>query len=95
MRVEFAATAWVVPAAASAFLCIWGIARLRVPRQAEVLGRIDAGLPERPLSALSDRQATGLSDEVSRSLLETAHCPNGGSGREREGGAAGSSAFGI
>lgn len=70
VRIEFAASAWIVPAAASALLCIWGIARLRAPRQAEVLGRIDAGLPERPLSALSDRQATGLNDEVSRSLWE-------------------------
>ena len=66
--IEFAASAWIVPAAATALLCIWGIVRLRAPRKAEAVGRIDAGLPERPLSALSDRQATGLDDEVSRSL---------------------------
>ena len=69
-QIELAAFAWFAPALVAAMLALWGAARLRLPRRADAIRRIDAELPERPLAALADRQATGLDDEISRSLWE-------------------------
>ncbi|MCY3879036.1 MAG: DUF4175 family protein [Rhodobacteraceae bacterium] len=42
-----------------------GLIRFRWPRKSEVLQRLDDMLPDRPLTALSDRQAAGIEDQGS------------------------------
>ncbi|NCQ23952.1 MAG: TIGR02302 family protein [Rhodobacteraceae bacterium CG17_big_fil_post_rev_8_21_14_2_50_63_15] len=46
----------------------WGVARFRFPRRDEVVTRLDAVLPGRPLAALADVQAIGAGDDGSEAL---------------------------
>ncbi len=66
--ISLAILAWIVPALLSLVLAVRGAGRIRAPRQAEAIRRMDAELPGQPLSALSDRQVAGLEDAGSRSL---------------------------
>lgn len=47
-----------------------GLTRLRLPRRAEAIARIDARLPGRPLAALRDRLATGTDDPATAALWD-------------------------
>lgn len=49
---------------------IWGGMRFRWPQQAELLQRLDAQLPERPIAALMDLQAIGANDAGSAALWQ-------------------------
>ena len=53
---------------AGLWAAIWGWLRFRRPRRAEVLARMDARMPGRPLAALGDVQALGLADDDARAL---------------------------
>ena len=65
---DLASVAWMIPAVLALWLAVRGIARIRFPTKAGAIRRIDRQFPFGPLSALEDRQATGVSDSVSRSL---------------------------
>ena len=49
---------------------VWGAMRYRVPSRAEVLARLDASLPGRPIQALLDDQAVGSGDPASIAVWE-------------------------
>ena len=48
----------------------WGMRSLSVPARAEVLRRMDTGIPLRPASVLADRIAIGQGDPISERLWE-------------------------
>ncbi|WP_282025145.1 TIGR02302 family protein [Limimaricola cinnabarinus] len=61
--------AWAVLAILGALAGLgWGLWRFRWPSRAEALDRLDRSLPGRPVSALSDAQATGRGDIGSEAL---------------------------
>jgi uncharacterized protein (TIGR02302 family) len=47
-----------------------GALRLRLPRQADAVARLDRGLPGRPFAALADTQASGTADAASIALWQ-------------------------
>ena len=49
---------------------IFALWRFRFPNQAEVLARLDASLPGRPVTALLDVQATGVEDSATAALWQ-------------------------
>src|SRR6056297_725630 len=63
VRVAFVALALGVLALGAA-----GLMRLRWPRRADAVARLDASLAGRPLAALGDRQAVGTGDAASAAL---------------------------
>lgn len=67
--VLFWGTAVVALAAMLASL-VFGLWRFRYPRRAEVLARLDASLPGRPVSALLDTQAIGVADAGATALWQ-------------------------
>lgn len=54
--------------AGTAGLIWWGARRFRWPDASQVLARLDATLPGRPLAALGDRQAVGAGDAASNQV---------------------------
>ncbi|KFE35982.1 DUF4175 domain-containing protein [Thioclava atlantica] len=59
---------WLVALVALLASLGWGAWRVRWPRRAEALARLDATLPGRPLSALTDQLALGGEDPAARAL---------------------------
>ena len=48
----------------------WGWRSFRVPRRADVVARLDMQMPNRPLQALADTQATGQTDPAAQALWQ-------------------------
>ncbi|WP_136683491.1 DUF4175 domain-containing protein [Falsirhodobacter xinxiangensis] len=61
--------AWLVlTALGGGVALVWGVRQFRRPRRADALARLDAALPGRPISALSDTQAIGVTDPASQAV---------------------------
>ena len=48
----------------------WGLRSFRLPRRGDVVARLDMQMPNRPLQALADTQATGQADPVAQALWQ-------------------------
>ncbi|KPP87457.1 MAG: TIGR02302 family protein [Rhodobacteraceae bacterium HLUCCO07] len=60
----------VVALVAGLALLSWGVRAFRLPREHEVLARLDATMAGRPIQALMDAQAIGAGDSASRAVWE-------------------------
>lgn len=72
VAIEWVWGAGILAGAGALLFGLKGVLDLRWPRRQDALARMDAALPGRPLSALSDEQAIGGADPASR-LLWQAH----------------------
>ncbi|WP_128253234.1 DUF4175 domain-containing protein [Falsirhodobacter deserti] len=70
LPLEVAWGAMVLAVAGGFGFTIRGMRRFRRPRRAEAVARLDASLPGRPISSLTDRQAIGSSDPASAAVWE-------------------------
>ncbi|WP_245794956.1 DUF4175 domain-containing protein [Thioclava marina] len=59
---------WLASLVAVLIALGWGLWKLRWPSRAEAIARLDATLPGRPLSALTDEMALGQDDPAARAL---------------------------
>ncbi|WP_295534827.1 DUF4175 domain-containing protein [uncultured Thioclava sp.] len=59
---------WLVALLAGLAALGWGVWAMRWPRRAEAIARLDATLPGRPISALTDEMALGGDDPAARAL---------------------------
>lgn len=48
----------------------WGLRSFRLPRRGDVVARLDMQMPNRPLQALADTQATGQADPAAQALWQ-------------------------
>lgn len=68
VSVEFLWGGAIIGLVAIITAAIWGARRYRHPSVNEALGRVDASLPDRPLSAIADAQAIGRGDPASEAV---------------------------
>nr|WP_308419743.1 TIGR02302 family protein [Cribrihabitans marinus] len=68
VAVEWVWTAGAVALLAAVGALIWGLRGFRWPRRAEILARLDASLPGRPIQAVLDDQGIGGDDPASVAL---------------------------
>lgn len=66
--VELFWLAMLVATSAFVWAVIRGVLMFCIPRRSEALARIDATLPNRPIAAVVDHQATGADDQASQTL---------------------------